>query len=79
MNKKKPENVKTFSDFTNKSWFKDIENNIKVGENFQKINAGEVQTLEVKEILFGNPFQTWIIVITKDDKINLLKTSRELK
>jgi len=78
MNKKKIENVKTFSDFSNKSWFKDGDN-IKVGESFQKIMSGESELLQVKEILFGNPFQTWNIIITKDDKIHLLKTSRELK
>jgi hypothetical protein len=77
--KKLNENVKTFSDFTVKSWFIDKDNNIKVGDNFSKINDGESQTLEVKEILHGNPYTTWKIVITKDDKIYLLKTSRELK
>ena len=81
MNSKKKvqnENVKTFSDMTNKSWFKDGDN-IKVGESFQKIMAGEAETLEVKEILVGNQFQTLIVVITKDEKINILKSSRELK
>ena len=79
MAKKKQENVKTFSDYTNKSWFKDSDNIIKVGDSFQKINAGEFETLEVKEILVGKLYQTWIVVVTKDDKIHLLKTSRELK
>jgi len=78
MNKKKNENEKTFSDLTGKSWFKEGDN-IKLGDSFQKIMAGEFQTLEVKEIFYGKEFQTWIIVITKDDKIHLLKTSRELK
>jgi hypothetical protein len=76
--KKLPENTKTFSDFTNKSWYKN-EENITIGETFSKIQAGESETLEVKEIRFGEPYQTWLIVITKDDKIYLLKTSRELK
>ena len=76
--KKKIENEKTFLDLTNKSWFKDGEN-IKVGDNFPKIISGESQSLEVREVLFGNPFQTWIIVIDKEDKIYLLKSSRELK
>ena len=78
MSKKKVENVKTFSDFTNKSWFMDGDN-IKVGESISKILAGECQTLEVKDILFGEQFQTWRIVIDKTDKIYLLKSSRELK
>jgi len=81
MNSKKkvqPENVKTFSDLTNKSWFKDGDS-IKVGDSFQKIMAGEFEALEVKETLVGNQFQTWIVVITKDDKIHILKSSKELK
>jgi hypothetical protein len=71
------ENGKTFSDFSNKSWFKDGDN-IKVGDNFSEIIAGQFQELDVKEILYGKEFQTWFIVITKDEKINLLKSSREL-
>jgi len=80
MNKKKiqSENVKTFSDLTNKSWFKDGDN-IKVGDSFPKIMNNDFDALEVKEVLFGNQFQTWIVVITKDDKIHILKSSRELK
>ena len=78
MSRKKIENEKTFSDLTIKSWFRDGDN-IKVGDSFPKIMAGEFQNLEVKEVLFGNPYQTWKIVITKDDKIHLLKSSRELK
>ena len=78
MNKKKIENESTFSDLNNKSWFRDGDN-IKVGDNFGKIMGGEFQVLEVKEFLFGNPYQTFTIVITKDDKIHLLKSSRELK
>ena len=78
MSKKKVENVNTFSDFTNKSWFMD-KDNVKVGESISKILAGECQTLEVKDILFGEQFQTWRIVVDKTDKIYLLKTSRELK
>ena len=77
-NKTKVENQKLFSDFTNQSWFREGDN-IKVGKDFSKIMSGESQTLEVKEILEGEQYQTWKIVITKDDKIHLLKTSRELK
>ena len=78
MKKIKNENQKTFSDLTNKSWFKDGDN-IKVGETFQKIMSGDFQVLDVKEILFGSEYQTWNIVITKDEKIHILKSSRELK
>ena len=76
--KTKNENQKTFSDLTNKSWFMD-KNNVKIGDNFQQINSGNFQTLEVKEILFGEHHNTWKLVITTDDKIYLLKSSRELK
>ena len=75
----KTENQKTFSDLTNQSWFRDGNNIIKVGKDFSKIMSGDYLTLEVKETLIGEHFQTWKIVITNDDKINLLKTSRELK
>ena len=78
MSKKKIENERTFSDMSNKWWFKDGDN-IKVGDNFQKIMNGESLTLEVKDILSGNPYQTFTIVITKDEKIYLLKSTRELK
>jgi peroxiredoxin len=78
MNKKKIENVKTFSDLNSKSWFRDGDN-IKVGDSFQKIMSGDSLTLEPKEILVGDTYQTFTIVITKDEKIHLLKSSRELK
>jgi hypothetical protein len=52
--------------------------NIKVGDSFAKIMQNDFTILEVKEILHGSPVRTWKIVITKDDKFNLLKTSREL-
>jgi hypothetical protein len=80
MNKKKTvnENERSFSDLTNKSWFMDGEN-IRIGENLSKIMTGESVSLIVKEILPGNPYQTWKIVIDKNDKIHLLKSSRELK
>jgi hypothetical protein len=73
------ENVKTFSDYQTKSWFQDENKNIKVGDTLSKIMSGECETLEVKEVLHGEPYKTWKIIITADDKIVLLKTSRELK
>jgi len=72
------EDEKMFSDLTNKSWFPKG-NDILFGDNFSSIHEGNFQTLEVKEILEGQPFHTWKIVITVEDKIYLLKTSRELK
>jgi len=59
--------------------FQDENKNIKVGDNISKIMSSECETLEVKEILHGEPYKTWKIVIDNNDKIYLLKTSRELK
>ena len=80
MNKKKTvnENENTFSDLTNLSWFREGDT-VKVGENFPKIMKGEFHTIEIKEILSGSQYQTWKIVIDKNDKVHLLKSSRELK
>jgi len=72
------ENQKTYSDFTNKMWFVDNDK-IKIGETMPEIMSGKVKTIDVKEILVGETYQTWKIVIDKEDKIYLLKTSRELK
>jgi hypothetical protein len=79
MRKNKDENEKTFSDYQAKSWFQDENKNIKTGDNISKIMSGECETLEVKEILHGEPYKTWKIVIDNNDKIYLLKTSKELK
>lgn len=80
MKKGKIENdsQKTFSDFTNRLWFTDGEK-IKVGESLQKIMTGDFISLDVKEVFIGDTYQTWKIIITVDDKIYLLKKSRELK
>jgi hypothetical protein len=72
------ENRKTFDDLTIKSWLVD-EGKIKVGDSATKIMKGECETLEVKETYFGDPSNTWRIVITTDDKLHLLKTAKELK
>jgi hypothetical protein len=40
---------------------------------------GEATKIEVKDILYGDPWQTWRIIIDNDDKFYLLKTSKELK
>jgi hypothetical protein len=76
--KEQNENIKMFSDFQNKSWIQD-DKTIKIGDSASKIMTGESQALEIKEVLHGNPYKTFRIVITTDDKIYLLKTSRELK
>ena len=69
---------KTFSDLTQKSWFRDGAT-IKIGESFSKINSGEYQTLDVKDFLSSEEIITWKILVTTDEKIHLLKSSRELK
>jgi len=77
-NKTETENEKTFSDFTNKSWFKDGDI-IKVGDSFPDIMKGGCETIEVKEVLSGEQYRTWKIAIDKEGKIHLLKSSRELR
>jgi hypothetical protein len=78
--KKKIENDKTFFDWTNKSWIIENENKvIKTGDTALKIMSGESQTIEIKEVLYGDQYKTWILVIDTADKIYLLKTSKELK
>ena len=78
MAKKQNESEKTFSDLTNKSWFKDGDT-IKVGDSLTQIMTNEFQSVEVKDIFVGDTFRTWKIVIDKADKIYLLKSSRELR
>jgi hypothetical protein len=72
------ENVKKFSDYSNKSWVME-DKTIKAGESALKIISGVVETIEVKEIFYGDPWQTFRIVIDQTDKVFLIKTSRELK
>jgi hypothetical protein len=78
MKAKKDENVKTFNDWAWKSWIKEG-SAIKIGDTALKIMSGESDTVEVKEILHGDQYKTWILVIDNNDKIYLLKTSKELK
>lgn len=78
MKNKKDENVKTFSDWANKSWIKE-DKTIKTGDTALKIMSGESQSIEVKDILYGDQYKTWILVIDTNEKIYLLKTSKELK
>jgi hypothetical protein len=72
------EEVKTFDDLTFKSWVID-DGVLKYGESGSKMFHGELETLEIKDIYYGEPSNTWRIVITKDDKIILLKSAREVK
>jgi hypothetical protein len=73
------EDRKTFDDKTFNSWFVDDEGNIKVGQSLAKIMKGECETLRVKENIYGEPSNTWRIIIPVDDKFILLKSSKELK
>ena len=73
------ENVRHFKDSTNKSWLLDTDGkSVKVGDSATKIMANDCESLKVKEILYGDPANTWRIIITNDGTILLLKTSREL-
>jgi len=81
MAKKKPtdENVRHFKDFTNRSWLTETDGKkIKIGDSAAKIMAGDCETVEIREMLYGDP-NTWRIVLTADGNVLLLKTSRELK
>jgi len=69
---------KTFLVLTDKMWFTD-KNKIKVGKSMSEILSGETQTIDIKEILVGENYKTWTIVIDMEDKYYLLKTSKELK
>ena len=79
MSKKKVEveDEKKFTDLTQKSWFR-TGDSIKVGDNFSEIHEGRYSTLDIKEIYSGDPLQTWVIIIDSDDKIYLLKSSKNL-
>ncbi|MDR2784756.1 MAG: hypothetical protein LBB83_02460 [Treponema sp.] len=74
------ENVKKFSDFSNKSWIMETDGKIiNVADSALKLMKGEGNKIEFKDILHGDPWQTWRLVIDNNDKLYLLKTSRELK
>jgi hypothetical protein len=72
------ESQKTFLVLTDKMWFTD-KNKIKVGKSMSEILSGETQIIDIKEILVGENYKTWTIVIDTEDKYYLLKTSKELK
>jgi hypothetical protein len=78
MKVKKDENVKTFFDWANKSWVIE-DKTIRAGDTALNVMKGECATIEVKDILYGDQYKTWILVIDNADKIYLLKTSKELK
>ena len=69
---------KTFTDWTSKVWFQDEDDGtIKVGESMAMIMKGDCDLLEVREIHYGEPSNTWRIVITTDDRIHLLKSAKQ--
>ena len=70
-------NRKSFLILTDKLWFIDKEK-IKVGESMSEIMSGETLTINIKEILVGENFKTWTLIIDKEGKIYLLKTSKKL-
>jgi hypothetical protein len=72
------EEVKYFNDLTFKSWVTDG-SILKVGDSGSKMMNGEFDKLEIKDIYYGDPSNTWRIVITTDEKIHLLKSAREVK
>jgi len=74
------ENVRQFKDLTNKSWLTETDGkSIKIGDSAAKIMAGDCETLEIREMLHGDPVNTWRIISTVEGNVLLLKTSRELK
>jgi hypothetical protein len=74
------ENVKKFSDFSNKSWIMENDSNlISIGETALKLMKGESTKIEIKEMYFGDPWQTFKIIVDQNDQLFLVKTSRELK
>jgi len=72
------ESQKTFLILTDKMWFTD-KNKIKVGNSMSGILSGETTVIDTKEIFVGENYKTWTIVIDTEDKMYLLKTSKELK
>ena len=73
------ENRKTFEDETFSSWYTEDDGNIKIGVSLARIMKGECETISVRDMFYGDKSNTWRIVITTDDKMILLKSSRELK
>jgi hypothetical protein len=59
------EDAQKFQDATHRSWLMETDGRrVKVGDTAGKIMAGEYETLEVKEMLYGDTFNTWRILIT---------------
>jgi len=68
---------KTFQILTDKLWFTE-KDKIKIGESMSDFMSGETDTIDIKEILVGENFKTWTLIIDKEGKIYLLKTSKKL-
>ena len=74
------ENVRKFKDMTHRAWVIETdEKHVKIGDTTAKIMAGDCETLEIREMLYGEPFNAWRILVTADGTVHLLKSSRELK
>jgi len=73
------EERKTFEDKTFSRWLMDEEGTITVGASTAKIMKGDCETFKAKEIYYGDVSNTWRIIVTTDDRIVLLKSSRDLK
>jgi len=73
------ENRKTFEDKTLNSWYTDDKGKVKIGESLAKIMKGDCETVDVRENYYGEPSNTWRIITTNDNRMILLKSSRELK
>ena len=68
---------KTFQILTDKLWYTE-KDKIKIGESMSDFMSGDLTTLDVKEILVGENFKTWTLVIDNEDNYYLLKTSKKL-
>jgi hypothetical protein len=73
--KKKNEGKKTFCDRTMQSWFLSEPGKITVGASFADLMGGKGESIEIKEIFYGDNTSSWQIVIDKADQLHLLKTS----
>ena len=74
------ENVRKLKDMTHRAWVTETDGkHIKIGDTTAKVMAGACETLEIREMLYGEPFNAWRILVTADGNVHLLKFSKELK
>jgi hypothetical protein len=69
--------TREFHDFTEKAWYMK-DGMIKAGDGFSEIMEGQSVAIEVKEVFYGAVVKTWLIVIARDEKVYLFKTSKDL-